>query len=537
MFREYLDQFATWLMKKQNAGPPHPEQGNTQNEPKQSLKENMTLLKGILGDSNDVIYREFSFGHGHTCSAGIVYIDGLTNTKLINECIIEPMMYRSQQLPVNQNGAPMTLDDIERSFVTIAETKQSDNIEDVVDGVLSGDTALFVDGIGKVLVMSTRGWEKRGIEEPGNETTIKGPREGFSESLRTNTSLLRRKMKNPDLAFESVIIGRKTRTTVMLCYIKGLASDSVLTELRTRLGKVITDSILSAGMLEQFISGNPYSPFSTINNSEKPDVVAGRLLEGRVAIIIDGTPFVMTVPMFFMESFQTSEDYNISPFFSSFLRLLRYISFSISVLAPAVYVALTTFHQEMIPTPLLYSMTIAREGVPFPAVIEALVLLLAFEIIREAGIRLPRPVGQAISIVGALVMGQSAVAAGLVSAPLVIMVAITAVANFVVPMQADAATLMRYILLILGAWMGGVGIVTGLLMILIHLSAIRSFGVPFLSPYAPLQPSDLKDSFVRLPLWMMIRRPAVLAKNDQKRADITLPGKDDKQNNSNNSNN
>ncbi len=536
MLKEYLDQFAAWLMKKQNAGSPHPEQGCPQNEPKKSLKENMTLLKGILGDSSDVIYREFSFGQGHACGAGLIYIDGLTNTKLINECIIEPMMYRSQQLPLQQGGTPLTLDDIERSFVTVAETKQTGVMEDVIDAVLSGDTALFVDGISQVLLMSTRGWEKRGIDEPGNETTIKGPREGFSESMRTNTSLLRRKMKNPNLTFESVIIGRKTRTTVTLCYISGLASDSVLTELRNRLNQISIDGIFSAGMVEQFISGNPYSPFSTMNNSEKPDVVAGRLLEGRVAIIIDGTPFVMTVPMFFIESFQTSEDYNINPFFSSFLRLLRYLSFFISVLGPAVYVALTTFHQELIPTPLLYSMTIAREGVPFPAAIEAFVMLLAFEVIREAGIRLPRPVGQAISIVGALVMGQSAVTAGLVSAPLVIVVAITAVSNFVVPTQADASTLMRYVLLILAAWMGGVGIVTGLLMMLIHLSSIRSFGVPFLSPYAPLQPSDLKDSFIRLPMWMMVRRPEVLAQNDPKRAGGNLPTSNDIQNKSQNSN-
>lgn len=524
MLKDYINRLANWVMKEQHAGTPHPDESKPSGELCKELAQNMLVLKGIFGDSSDVIYREFSFGQGHGCRAGIIYIDGLINSEVINDSIIKPMMYWSQTLPPSKKPSPLSLKNIAESFVTVGEIKECDSIQGIVDGVLNGDTMLLVNGIAKSLIISTRGWEKRSIEEPGNETTIKGPREGFSESIRTNTSLLRRKMKNPDLTFETLLIGRKTRTSIMLCYIKGLPDEQVLKTLRKRIAKIDTDGIFSSGMLEQYISGNPYSPFTTVNYSEKPDVVAGRMLEGRVAVLVDGTPFVITVPMFFMESFQTSEDYNINPFIASFLRILRYLSFFISILGPAVYVALTTFHQELIPTPLLYSMTIAREGVPFPAAIEAFVMLLAFEVIREAGIRLPRPVGQAISIVGALVMGQSAVSAGLVSAPLVIVVAITAVANFVVPVQADGAMLSRFLLLFLGAWMGGVGIVTGLLMIFIHLASIRSFGVPFLSPYAPLQPSDLKDSIIRLPIWMMIRRPARLAHSNQKRADITLPG-------------
>ncbi len=506
----------------------HADSAKSSGDLKSSLQENMKLIKSILGESNDVIYREFAFGRKHTCKAGLVYIDGLVNIVQVNEFIIEPMMYRSQNLPVGKDTQPLTLVDIKESFVASGEVKELSGLDDIITSVLSGDTALLIDGISKALIVSTRGWDKRSVEEPGNETTIKGPREGFTESIRTNTSLLRRKMKDPNLTFESMVIGRKTHTAVMLCYIKGLADENVINLARSRLEKIKTDHVLSAGSIEHYISGNPYSPFTTVNYSEKPDVVAGRILEGRVGILVDGTPFVMTVPMFFMESFQTAEDYNINAFAATFFRLLRYIAFFISILSPAVYVALTTFHQELVPTKLLYSMTLAREGVPFPASLEAFVMLFAFEIIREAGIRLPRPVGQAISIVGALVMGQSAVSAGLVSASLIIVVAITAVANFVVPTQADAATLCRFILLFFATWMGGVGIITGLLLIFIHLSSMRSFGVPYLSPYSPLQPSDLKDSFVILPAWMMIRRPAKLAKNDQRREDDYIPPNNDR---------
>ncbi|MFA9379541.1 MAG: spore germination protein [Acetanaerobacterium sp.] len=524
MLKDYLNRLSQWLMQRQTTTAPHSDASKASSTLDASLDEKIKQLKSTIGQSNDIIYREFTFGPGHDTRAELIYIDGLVNTKLINECIIEPLMYRSQRVPINKTGASLTLDNIKNSLVTVGEVAQKEDLDGVIDSVLSGDTVLFVDGILQALSMSTRGWEKRSVDEPGNETVIKGPREGFTESIRTNTSLLRRKMRTPKLTFESMMAGRKTRTTIMICYIDGLADEAVIKDVRSRLQKINTDSMLSAGTLESLITGNPYSPFTTINYSEKPDVVAGRMLEGRVAILIDGSPFVLTAPMFFFESFQTAEDYYINYFFASFLRLIRYFSFTISILAPAVYVALTTFHQELIPTTLLYSMTVAREGVPFTSAMEALIMLIAFEVIREAGIRLPRPVGQAISIVGALVMGQSAVSAGLVSAPLVIVVAITAVANFVVPTQADAATLIRFMLLLLAAWMGGVGIITGLLIMLLHLSSIKSFGVPFLSPYAPLQPSDLKDSFVRAPLWMMIRRPVRLAPEDKKRNDVKAPG-------------
>lgn len=528
MLKDILNKLSLRLMRGQvDTDTDNPDKSKTNEDIRTSLQENINRLKTIMGSSNDIIFREFSFGQGHALNAGLVYVDGLTNAQTINESIIEPLMYKSQLVPLKKGEKEIGIEQVKEQLLSVGEVREVKKLDDAIDAYLSGDTVLMIDNASVALAISTRGWEKRGITEPGTETVVKGPREGFTESIRVNTSLLRRKIKNPDLTFESFTVGRKTRTVIMIAYLKSVADEALVQTVRDRLNKIETDGIMAAGYIEQYIGDAPYSMFPTVNYSEKPDVIAGRMLEGRVAVIIDGTPFVLSVPMFFFESFQTAEDYYIGYFFATVLRILRYFSFFVSVMGPAIYVALTTFHQELIPTKLLLSMASAREGIPFPSAIEAIILLMAFEIIREAGIRLPRPVGQAISIVGALVMGQSAVSAGLVGAPIVIVVAITAVANFVVPAMADVATIVRFILLLCAAWMGGYGIIIGLLILLIQMSAMKSFGVPYMSPYAPLQPKDLKDSFVRAPLWLMISRPTGLAGKDRKRRSITPPTKTD----------
>jgi len=289
------------------------------------------------------------------------------------------------------------------------------------------------------------------------------------------------------------------------------------------LEEINIDSILESGYIEQYIEDAPFSLFATVGNSEKPDVIAAKLLEGRAAIIVDGTPFVLTMPFLLLESFQSAEDYYSRPVYTTLIRLTRFFAFFVTVLAPAIYVAVTTFHQELIPTTLLLTMAAAREGIPFPAVAESLIMIAAFEILREAGVRLPRPVGQALSIVGALVMGEAAVSAGLIGAPMVIVIAITAVSGFIVPGQADSAAVLRILYLILGSSMGGFGITVGLLGTLVHLASIRSFGYPYLSPIAPLQAEDLKDTFVRAPLWFMLSRPRGMAEEDVKRRDFFMP--------------
>lgn len=506
----YLKKIIRFRKMKKNCGKERPEvRQGTDASFSGELGKNIELLKGIITESSDLIIRTFIFGR--QIKAAIIYIDGLTDKALISETILKPLMYRMDGKPLPET-VDMEYVRSELLFTGSIDTKKS--LNDVVSKILSGDTAFLMDGAAEALVISLRGWQARGIEEPQTESVVRGPREGFSETLRINTSLLRRKIKNPNLKFETVTIGERTGTDVCIAYINGLAKPELIEEIKRRLSKIKVDGILESGYIEQYIEDAPYSIFSTVGNSEKPDKVAAKMLEGRAAILVDGTPFVLTVPMVFIESFQSEEDYYSRPFFASVIRVLRFIAFFFSILAPALYVALSTFHQELIPTSLLLTMAAAHEGVPFPAVVEALVMLLFFEILKEAGVRLPRPVGQAVSIVGALVIGEAAVSAGLIGAPMVIVIAVTAVSSFTVPAQIDSGTILRFLLLVLAGFMGGFGIAIGLFAMLIHLASIRSFGMPYLMPLVPFSKSGIKDSFIRAPLRSMIKRPQGMATDE-----------------------
>lgn len=487
------------------------------------LKRNIDAVTTEFGESCDLIVREFSFGKEGDVKAALVFLDGMADMSLINDDVIKPLMYDSRFFYPGKTLHIPNMDKIRDGLLSVGEVKTVRTLDEAAEACLSGDAVLLVDGFGEALGISARGWEKRAITEPNTETVVRGPREGFTENLRTNTAMIRRKIQNPALKIRTFIIGKQTRTRVNILYIEGIANPALIQEIERRLKNIGTDAILAAGYLEQYIEDAPFSVFQTIWYSEKPDAIAGKLLEGRAAIVVDGTPFVLSVPMLFIENFQTSEDYAIRSYYATMLRLLRLLAFVITLLAPALYVSFTTFHQELIPTSLLFTMAAASEGVPFPAVVEVSIMLVTFEIIREAGIRMPRPIGQAISIVGALVMGQSAVQAGLVGAPVVIVVAITAVSSFVIPFTSDAVSLLRWFLMPLAAAMGSFGIILGALVILLHLASLKSFSTNYLAPFAPFLPADLKDTAVRAPLWSMRMRPRALKPQDMKRQDFKIP--------------
>lgn len=487
-----------------------------------ALERNLASLKGIFEGNSDIVFREFSIGSSAR-KAALLFVDGLTNQVQVNESVVKPMMLW-ERLPSDEGERDLkNIDDILYGVLAAADAKKIATLQEAVEGALSGDTALFVDGLDQALLVSSRGWEKRAVSEPASEAVVRGPREGFTENLRTNTALIRRKIKNPSLRMESMKIGDRTHTDVCIAYIEGIANTNLIEELRKRLKMIRTDAILSTGHIEEYIEDEPFSVFQTTGYSEKPDVVAGKLLEGRAAVIVDGSPFVLTMPMLFIENFQTSEDYVVRAYYATFLRLLRLIAYVFSLLAPALYVALTTFQQELIPTPLLFTMAASGEGVPFPAAIETAIMLLTFEILKEAGVRLPKPVGQAISIVGALVMGQAAVQAGFVGAPVVIIIAFTAVSSFVSPYLSDANSVLRWFLLILASTMGGFGITLGILTILVHLVSLKSYSTPYLSPIAPMETKDLKDTLIRVPMWLMRTRPRSLKPQDIQRQDMEEP--------------
>jgi spore germination protein KA len=384
--------------------------------------------------------------------------------------------------------------------------------DDAWTALSNGRTLVLFDGDATALSCDTQRITSRNVEEPANETVIRGPRFGFIESIGANMALLRQIIKTPNLWFEEFTLGHLTRTKVSVAYIKGLASEELVQEVRQRVGRIEVGSILESGYIEELVEDDPFTVFPLVFRTERPDRVAACLLEGRVAVFTENTSFVLVVPMDFPMLLQAPDDYYEKVPIGSALRILRYIAFLTSILLPGVYVGIMTFHQELVTTELLLRITAAREGVPFPVVAEVLTMELLFELLREAGIRLPRAIGPAVSIVGALVLGEAAINAGFVSPAVVIVVALTAISSFTVPTFSFgiAARLARFVFILLGGTLGLFGIQFGVLALLTHLVGVRSFGHPFIAPVAPLVAPDLKDLYVRTWHWDKNMRPLLL---------------------------
>lgn len=480
-----------------------------------NLQENLTKIKEVFSNASDIVIRQFEIGSHVRIKAFIVYVDGLVDREFVQMNLMKPLMIDMHLSKVDDEfNHKNALNIIYQRILTLSEVKETKNFQDAIDYILSGDTALFLDGSSTALITSVHGWKARNVSQPDTEVVVRGSREGFTETLRTSTSQLRRKIKNPNLKFEKMRIGKQTQTDVVIAYIKGIANDKIVGEVKRRLSRIDTDAILESGYLEEYIEDSPFSFMPTVGNSEKPDIVAAKMLEGRVAILTDGTPFVLTVPYLFIEAFQSSEDYYSRPFYASILRLLRFTAYFISVFSPALYVALTTYHQEMLPPAMLISMAAAKEGTPFPAFVEAMIMGIIYEILKEAGIRLPRPVGQAVSIVGALVIGETAVSASLIGAPMVIVVSLTAISSYVVGSISDTVSIMRLVYVIMAGFLGLFGIMIAAAGFLTHMVSLRSFGVPYLTPISPIVPGDLKDVFYRPHRWNMQKRPELIGQND-----------------------
>ncbi|MBP2653455.1 MAG: GerA spore germination protein [Firmicutes bacterium] len=472
---------------------------------------NKTFLENVFKKSSDVIFNEFTTLSG--INVLIVYIDGLVDKHIIGRDIIDSFITKARDL---QKGIPLN-SKILKSLIVASNVKESSRMSVIIDDILNGNTVMFVDGLNTALLIDSKGWEKRAVAEPDTETVIRGPREGFIENFQTNISLLRRKIRNPNLVFETIHLGKQTKTNVAIAYIDGIVNQMVLEEVRSRLNKINTDSVLETGYIEQYIEDNRFSLIATITNTQKPDIIAGKILEGRVAIFCDGTPHVLVVPHLFIETLQTSEDYYVRPFVASAWRMLRILALIITILLPGLYVALQTYHQEMIPTVLLLRMAGSSSDIPFPAGAEMFIMLVFYELLRESGIRLPRAVGSAISIVGALIVGESAVNAGLVSAPVVIVTAATGVAGFIVPALSEAIMIYRFLFLLSGTFMGLYGVVCGIYIAVMHAVSLRSFGVPFTSPLAPSGQGLIEDFILRFPIWAMKKRPDAIAKDKLQR--------------------
>ena len=461
-------------------------------------------IKNRLPEGPDIVIRSFLISGLQ--KAVLFYIDNLVDKAIIGEHIIKPMVkYHTEKI--------LSAEEISENVIQTGGVTPEEDRDKLLDAILGGLAVLIIEHSSIGFIIDVIRGDARSIAEPATDVVIRGPREGFIEILQINLSLLRRKIHHPDLVFEIQKIGRYSNTQVALVYISSIVNKDVLSELKRRLKKIDIDGILESGYIEELITDNPFSPFPQIGSTEKPDIVAAKILEGRVALMVDGTPIALTVPMLFVEGFQSSEDYYANYYYASIIRIIRYLAFFISTLLPALYVAIVNYHQELIPMRLLLTMAAAEENMPFSPAMGVMIMGVVYEILKESGVRLPRPVGQAISIVGALVMGQAAVSAGLISSPVLIVVAITVIASFVTVPLVGIATVFR-IIFFFSAWaLGFFGILAALLFTLLYLASLRSFGVPYFAPVAPLFPKELGDVFLRLPIWLLQKRPKELSKN------------------------
>jgi len=475
-----------------------------------------SLLQEIqkkLGSPPDLILRSVRLKDGTTVQC--MYLESLADRGVVDNYIMKSLRVDTyEEVEPSPDLGTHLIQDIELSAVHPNQLQRQ-----IADALLSGQCVVSDSNGERIQLIQVFGTEHRQVEEPKSEHTVRGPHEGFTEDIRINMGLIRKRIRNPHLRFEQMKIGDQTQTTVMMAYIDQTAPEPLVQEVRRRLLAIRAESVLDSAYIEEYIQDRKWSPFPTLSNTEKPDMVSSQLLDGKVAIMVDGTANVLYAPMVFFEFFSSPEDNYERADIATFIRWLRFLSFLIAVFVPSIFVAVTTFHQELLPTQLLINLSGQTEGAPLPTLAEVFLMEIMFEIIREGGLRMPRAIGQALSIVGAIVLGQSAVEAGLISASVVIVVSVTGIANFVVPTYSFGMSqrLIRFTFIFLAGFMGLVGILCGLLFLMAHLVSIKSFGIPYLSPVVPAHFADWKEIFARLPRPYINRRPRYLEKLKMKK--------------------
>jgi len=483
------------------------------------LEKNLSNIQSSMHSPNDLIVRKIKLGTTDVKCA-LFFIDGLADSELINHQVLPSLLFEVKKSDIHLSALPEEiLEVLIEKVVSNSEIKRANTFDELSLALLSGDTILLIDGLTDGLIIGSRGWENRSIEEPLSEGLIRGPRDGFIENLRTNIILIRRRIKDPNLRLTSFKIGRRSKRDLVMAHIEGIANPALVKEAKRRLETVDLDDAPESGYIEQWIEDNFLSPFPQLMHTERPDKVVSSLLEGKIAIILDGTPFVLIAPVTFGNTLQSPEDYYERWMVGTLIRILRYIGAFIAVFLPSIYIALVSYHPGMIPSKLAFSIAATREGVPFPAFIEAFLMEFTMEMLREAGIRLPRPIGQTIGIVGGLVIGESAVRAGIVSPIMVIVVAITAVASFSLPSYSFSISLriLRFVFMLSAGFFGLYGIILTYIMINIHLVNLKSFGVPYSAPFAPNFLRDWRDLVIRSPIFYLSKRPKYMQTDDKVR--------------------
>ncbi|RAV20388.1 spore germination protein [Paenibacillus contaminans] len=483
-----------------------------------SLSDNIDHLYAIFNQTPDLVVRQLTIKKSGS-QAALVYLDGLTDKNAINNNVLRPLQNENGEN--SPNGLPA---------VTIGDAREMNGWAQLEKAILTGCSILLIEGSLAALVMDTHGWPQRAIEDPQLEASLKGAHQGFVETGSQNIALIRRYLPDRELKITEHVVGKRGKTTVSLLYLGDVANLELLQELSRRIESVDTDSVINTGELVEFIEDNPYSPFPQFVLTERPDAAASQLLQGRFVAVVDRSPSVLIGPAGFSAFFQSVDDYSTRWMVATFIRILRFLGFLIAIFLPAMYIAVISFNYEVIPLKLLLSIGESRERVPFPPILEALLMEVTLEMLREAGIRLPTPVGQTVGIVGGIVIGQAAVQAGIVSNIMVIVVAFTAIASFIIPNydMASAIRLIRFPMMLIASMFGIVGITIGLMTLIGHIIALETLGTPYGIPFAPVRFSDWKDTFVRLPLWQMVKRPHGAKPQQFRRQGTNRPKGEDK---------
>ncbi|MCY9695745.1 spore germination protein [Paenibacillus alginolyticus] len=480
-----------------------------------SLENNLQTLNTIFSHAPDLVTRRFQLRSGE--NAVLIYLEGLIDKSAINNNILKPLMYE-----IN------SVDDCWNSSTTIAKTEIVMLWSRIEETIFQGQSVLFIDGQERSLVLCTQGWPQRAIKEPQIESTLKGSHQGFVETSGQNIALIRRYLPNRELKIKEYAVGSRGNTRVSIMFLDDVVQPDLVKEMEDRLLQINVDAILNTGELAEYIEDHPISLFPQLIMTERPDSAAAHILQGRIVIVVDHSPSVIVAPVTFTAFFQSVDDYSNRWLIATFLRLLRYLALITTISLSAVYIAVVSFHYEVLPLDLLVSIGESREKVPFPPIVEALLMEVALEMLREAGLRLPGPIGQTIGVVGGIVIGQAAVQAGIVSNIMVIIVAITAISSFIIPDydMSSSLRLLRFPMMFLAAVFGMIGIVIGMMILGAHLISMESFGISYGSPVAPIRLSDWKDVWIRAPMWKMKKRPVSTDPIQLKRQGTNREGED-----------
>lgn len=470
-----------------------------------------------LSGSADLVKRKMTISDRKT-AVYIAYIDMLVDRVVIERQVI------SQLLAISPRAiSPAAVaDELIGAGIASADVTFANSMDEAVDAVMGGDCLLLIAGHSRGIIISAKGWPNRGVPQVETEAVVFGSKEAFSEVFRINTMLIRRRIRDSRLTLFQTKVGKRGKSDVALMYIEGVAREKIVSGIKERIGRIDIDAILDAASLGELIEDDWISPFPQAQLTERPDKAASAILEGRIAVIVDNSPFVLLLPATLNVFFQASDDYYQGFHISSLVRVLRYAAAFLALALPGLYLACAVFHPGMLPMLLIFKMAGARQSVPFPAFFEILLMELSFELLREAGVRLPKPVGGSIGIIGGLILGQAAVEAGLVSPIVVIVVAATGIAGFTIPNYAlqSAFRFSKYLITALSAVLGLLGFWLGIILLLIHLASLKSFGIPYLFPFVSPdvnEYNDLEDSVVRLPLFRMKKRPVFSEPGTEKR--------------------